>query len=72
MAIADTALARRQLPERTIVSCQAYSTHRVDTRVFPDPDTFAPARWLDAEGEQDRRRLFFAFASGGRGCIGKQ
>ncbi|KAK6950195.1 hypothetical protein Daesc_008521 [Daldinia eschscholtzii] len=59
------------IPERTIVSCQAYSTHRIDEAVFPHPDTFDPDRWLQETGELDRKRLFFAFASGGRGCIGK-
>lgn len=60
------------LPEGTIVSSQAYSVHRLDSDVFPDPDVFRPERWLDREGDAERRRLFFAFASGGRGCIGKQ
>ncbi len=60
------------LPSGTIVSSQAYSVHRMDTAVFPDPDTFNPDRWLASDGDTDRKRLFFAFASGGRGCIGKQ
>ncbi|KAH8673996.1 cytochrome P450 [Xylariales sp. PMI_506] len=57
----------------TIVSSQAYSTHRIDGKVFPDPDRFHPDRWLDGDEKADaeRRRLFFAFASGGRGCVGK-
>ncbi|KAI1268309.1 cytochrome P450 [Xylariaceae sp. FL1019] len=59
------------LPEGTIVSSQAYSAHHVDRAVFPDPDLFNPERWLEEKGELDRKRLFFAFASGGRGCIGK-
>ncbi|OTA66575.1 cytochrome P450 3A13 [Hypoxylon sp. EC38] len=59
------------IPGSLIVSCQAYSTHRIDEAVFPRPDTFDPDRWLQQEGELDRKRLFFAFASGGRGCIGK-
>ncbi|KAI1645395.1 cytochrome P450 3A13 [Daldinia loculata] len=59
------------IPEGTIVSCQAYSTHRIDESVFPQPDTFDPDRWLQEAGELERKRLFFAFASGGRGCIGK-
>ncbi|GAW25733.1 putative cytochrome P450 [Rosellinia necatrix] len=59
------------IPERTIVSSQAYSAHRIDQRVFPQPELFKPERWLEGEGELDRKRLFFAFASGGRGCIGK-
>lgn len=60
------------LPEGTTVSCQPYSVHRVDESVFPDPDAFRPERWLQPEGDAERKRLFFAFANGGRGCVGKQ
>jgi cytochrome P450 len=60
------------LPEGTEVSCQAYSVHRVDRSVFPDPDAFKPDRWLEPKGDAERKRLFFAFATGGRGCVGKQ
>ncbi|KAI0476723.1 cytochrome P450 3A13 [Xylaria cf. heliscus] len=59
------------IPEHTIVSSQAYSAHRIDDKVFPEPNLFNPDRWLEEEGELDRKRLFFAFASGGRGCIGR-
>ncbi|KAI0180135.1 cytochrome P450 3A13 [Hypoxylon sp. FL1284] len=59
------------IPGGTIVSCQAYSTHRIDESIFPQPDKFDPDRWLQEDGELDRKRLFFAFASGGRGCVGK-
>lgn len=60
------------VPEHTIVSCQAHSVHRIDESVFPDPDRFDPERWLPREGDAERKRLFFAFANGGRGCVGKQ
>jgi cytochrome P450 len=60
------------VPGGTIVSCQAYSVHRINEDVFPEPDMFRPDRWLEQEGEADRKRLQFAFASGGRGCVGKQ
>jgi cytochrome P450 len=60
------------LPGGTIVSCQAYSVHRIDEAVFSQPDLFNPDRWLDRDGDVQRRRLMFAFASGGRGCVGKQ
>ncbi|KAK3995982.1 putative sterigmatocystin biosynthesis P450 monooxygenase [Cladorrhinum sp. PSN332] len=59
------------LPEKTIVSCQPLSVHKIDKGVFPDPDTFRPERWLDPNGDAERKRLFFAFANGGRGCVGK-
>ncbi len=61
-----------RLPGGTIVSCQAYSVHRLDQAVFPEPDVFNPERWLEPDGEAERKRLFFAFANGGRGCVGKQ
>lgn len=60
------------LPGGTTVSCQAYSVQKIDRIVFPDPDTFRPERWLEPKGDVERKRLFFAFASGGRGCVGKQ
>ncbi|KAF5018363.1 hypothetical protein F66182_9650 [Fusarium sp. NRRL 66182] len=59
------------LPEKTVVSCQAMSVHRINDHVFPDPDKFYPERWLEAEGDAERRRHQWAFSSGGRGCIGK-
>ncbi|KAB8235121.1 cytochrome P450 [Aspergillus alliaceus] len=59
------------IPAATIVSCQAFSVHRINDLVFPRPNDFAPERWLAEEGLHERNRLFFSFASGGRGCIGK-
>jgi cytochrome P450 len=60
------------LPGQTIVSCQAYSVHRLNSDVFPDGDRFNPDRWMEQEGDADRRRTQFAFSNGGRGCVGKQ
>ncbi|KAI0693841.1 cytochrome P450 [Cerioporus squamosus] len=59
------------LPGGTIVSCQPYTMHRLDTGVFLDPEEFVPERWLGPEGTTERNQYFFAFAAGGRGCIGK-
>ncbi|KIV90665.1 hypothetical protein PV10_05297 [Exophiala mesophila] len=59
------------IPGGSIVSCQAYTLHLLNPDVFPEGDRFLPERWLEKEGEAERNRLFFAFASGGRGCIGK-
>ena len=60
------------LPGGTIVSCQPYTLHRLDEAIWPDPEEFLPERWLVPEGAAERNQLFFAFAAGGRGCIGKQ
>ncbi|KAM5352811.1 hypothetical protein ACJ41O_005533 [Fusarium nematophilum] len=59
------------LPGGTVVSCQSYTTHRFESDVFPEPETFLPERWLDPKGETERNRLFFAFGGGARSCIGK-
>ncbi|KAI0629803.1 cytochrome P450 [Trametes polyzona] len=59
------------VPGGTVVSCQPHTLHRLDTAVFPLPDEFRPERWLHPEGAAERNQLFFAFAAGGRGCIGK-
>lgn len=59
------------IPGHTIVSCQPYTLHKDET-VFPDALKFKPERWLDAEGDAERNRMFFAFSQGSRGCIGKQ
>ncbi|PYI01496.1 cytochrome P450 [Aspergillus sclerotiicarbonarius CBS 121057] len=59
------------IPERTIVSCQPYTVHRLDEKIFPEPDRFNPDRWVEEEGFNERNRLFFAFSTGGRGCTGR-
>ncbi|PKS12672.1 hypothetical protein jhhlp_000880 [Lomentospora prolificans] len=58
-------------PERTIVSAQAYSIHRLNDAIFPDAEKFEPERWLAPDGDAERKRIQFAFAAGGRGCVGK-
>lgn len=60
------------LPADTIVSCQPYSVHRANEHVFPEPERFYPDRWLEPDGAAERNRLFFSFATGGRGCTGKK
>ena len=60
------------VPEGSVVSSQAYSVHRQNTDVFPDPDRFDPHRWTSPVGDAERKRHMFAFSHGGRGCVGKQ
>lgn len=60
------------IPGGSIVSCQAFSLHQMNDEIFPDSTRFVPERWLEVDGAVQRNRLFFAFASGGRGCIGKK
>ena len=59
------------LPPGVRVSAQPYSLHR-NREVFPDPEVWKPARWIDANEAQrnDMSRWFWAFGSGGRMCVG--
>lgn len=59
------------LPANVRVHAQAWSLHR-NPEVFPEPETWNPARWLDSSDEQlkEMQRWFWAFGSGGRMCVG--
>ncbi len=58
------------IPEGTIVSCQPYTLHKEEA-AFPKPLEFIPERWLEGEGAKEREDMYFAFAKGSRGCLGK-
>ena len=60
------------IPGGTIVSCQAYSVHRLNDVAFPNSDKFLPERWLEPNLISEMNRHFFAFGAGSRGCTGKQ
>lgn len=56
------------IPPGTPVSMTSLCVH-TDERIFPDPWTFNPDRWLGSEGVA-RRKYQMAFNKGGRNCIG--
>ncbi|RYP53693.1 hypothetical protein DL768_001376 [Monosporascus sp. mg162] len=60
------------LPEGTIVTTSVLSLHR-DEKTFPDPDRFAPERWLEADELTLGMRYaqLIPFGHGGRICLGK-
>ena len=58
------------IPGGVRVSSTAYSLHRI-SEVFPRPLEWLPGRWIEAGDRiHDMRRLFWAFGSGGRMCLG--
>lgn len=61
------------VPGGVRVAAMAYTLHR-DAEVFPDPEKWDHTRWMPgfANDNQrtERQRLFWAFGSGGRMCIG--
>ncbi|KAM5442076.1 hypothetical protein MferCBS31731_002905 [Microsporum ferrugineum] len=60
-----------QIPAGTRVMSSAYTLHRTPD-VFPEPERWKPQRWVDASKVEleKMRRLFWAFGSGGRMCLG--
>lgn len=61
------------IPARTTVAISPYSLHR-NADVFKDPSSFNPDRWIDSSEEDiaEMKRLYWAFSSGGKMCIGMQ
>lgn len=57
------------IPGETSVSMSAYVAHR-DPRIFPDPETYNPDRWLGEKGKE-LQPYFISFSAGARGCIGR-
>jgi cytochrome P450 len=60
------------IPSMTIVSCQAWSLHLLNSDIFAHGDQFQPERWLDARSLGKMNKLFFSFGAGGRSCTGRQ
>ncbi|KAI8312790.1 Cytochrome P450 monooxygenase orf5 [Colletotrichum sp. SAR11_240] len=58
------------IPGDTSVSMTIYGAHR-DPKIFPDPETFKPTRWLDPEERKRMEPYFIPFSTGARGCIGR-
>lgn len=57
------------IPGNTSVSMSAYVAHR-DPRIFPDPESYRPERWLGDAGKE-LQPYFITFSAGARGCIGR-
>lgn len=57
------------IPGGTTVAISAYVAHR-DPKIFPDPESYIPDRWLGEKGK-DLQPYFISFSAGARGCIGR-
>ena len=60
------------IPGGVRVSSMPYTLHR-NEKVFPDPESFDPLRWLPSHTSEEHlkemHRWFWAFGSGGRMCV---
>lgn len=70
--LVDSNIDGYRIPAGTVVGMAPYSLHR-NPDVFTEPLVFNPDRWLGTSTEvAEMNRWFWAFASGGRMCIGIQ
>lgn len=60
-----------QIPCNTILSMTQHDV-LYDPKIFPDPYTFKPERWLDVETSKHLDKYLVSFSRGTRGCLGKQ
>jgi cytochrome P450 len=58
-----------QIPAGANVVMSQWIMHR-DSRYFPDPETFDPARWSPERAQKLPRFAYFPFGGGPRQCIG--
>jgi cytochrome P450 len=62
-------VAGYRLAAGSMLLLSPWAVHR-DPQWWPDPDRFAPDRWLDPAAEQRPRYAYFPFGGGPRQCIG--
>ncbi|EQB52514.1 cytochrome P450 [Colletotrichum gloeosporioides Cg-14] len=53
----------------TVVAVPIYTAHR-NPAFFPEPERYAPERWL-SDKAKDAQASFMPFSAGARGCIGR-
>ncbi|KAH6855856.1 cytochrome P450 [Chaetomium sp. MPI-CAGE-AT-0009] len=71
----STNIAGLNLPAKTLVSVQSYTTQR-DPAYFPDPDQFNPGRWINADGTinpgtPELQDMMLVWGKGTRTCAGQ-
>ncbi|XP_023683471.1 cytochrome P450 2U1 [Paramormyrops kingsleyae] len=71
MASQTTEFRGYTIPRGTVIFPNLWSVHR-DPAVWEKPDVFNPSRFLDSNGEVQRREHFLPFGIGRRVCMGEQ
>lgn len=70
VAKTDATLQGYSIPKDAIVIANLYSAH-IDEKYWDDPETFRPERFLNSDGELQRKEAFVPFSIGPRFCIGE-
>lgn len=70
---AGATICGQHIPGGTIVGINPWVLQH-DAEIFPDPHSFRPERWLEADPEHLALmdRSFFTFGAGSRACIGRE
>ncbi|KAI1883606.1 hypothetical protein AGOR_G00233300 [Albula goreensis] len=71
MASQTTVFRDYVIPKGTVILPNLWSVHR-DPTVWDNPDTFHPCRFLNGNGQIQRRECFVPFGIGHRVCMGEQ
>ncbi|KAF5289900.1 hypothetical protein FQA39_LY14962 [Lamprigera yunnana] len=61
----------KTIPKGTSLLLNIYGIHH-DPNVYPDPQSFKPERFMDADNASRPRYAFIPFSSGMRDCIGQK
>ncbi|KAJ6780316.1 hypothetical protein PWT90_09912 [Aphanocladium album] len=61
------------IPRGSAVGVSSYMIHS-DSKLYPDPTSFLPERWLDENGTRNREldKYMMSFSKGPRQCVGMQ
>ena len=71
-AVVNASVSGCHIPEDTMVFVNAWAIHH-DPRLWDNPHSFRPARFLDKDGSYSPPDpfTFYPFSAGKRGCVGK-
>ncbi|XP_078573745.1 cytochrome P450 2U1-like [Branchiostoma floridae x Branchiostoma japonicum] len=67
----DTTLNGYNIPKEAIIMANLWSVH-MDPKLFPEPNTFRPERFLDQDGNFVKHEALVPFSMGPRTCLGEQ
>ncbi|XP_018611667.1 cytochrome P450 2U1 [Scleropages formosus] len=71
MASETTEFRGYTIPKGTVIFPHLWAVHR-DPTLWEKPDVFNPYRFLDENGEVNRKEFFIPFGTGRRVCMGEQ
>ena len=70
-ALVDVVLGEYRIPKGSSLFMSQWVVHR-DPALFPEPERFHPARWMNGPAKSLPRFAYFPFGGGPRICIGNR